>query len=161
MFLATSLVLRLPSPKFKRYLIGSGCSALLVSGHKTLHCKTTKDGDRVSFYDRAINGVTFGLIMVQMKEVYTLHQAEMILVQYVNRVRRPFGIAYNISMNIEKQNGVVTLTDYWQDDEGMDWKIKGYTNGKTISLLYVRNISNAPVKEHDDFLNGFRFSRIS
>jgi hypothetical protein len=92
-----------------------------------------------------------------MKEVYTLHQAELILVQYINRVRRPFGIAYNISMNIEKANGIVTLSDYWQDEEGTDWKIKGYTNGKIIALLYVRNISNAPVKEHDDFLNGFRF----
>jgi hypothetical protein len=65
MFLATSLVLRLSNPKFKRYLIGSGCSALLVSGNKTLHCKSTKDGDRVSFYDHTVNAVTFGLITVQ------------------------------------------------------------------------------------------------
>ncbi|HUC82128.1 MAG TPA: hypothetical protein VMR70_14585 [Flavisolibacter sp.] len=160
-FLATSLVLRLSHPKFKRYFIGSGSSALLVAGNKTLHCKTTKDGDRISFYDQTVQGVTYGLVLVQMKEVYTLQQAENILVQYINRVRRPFGIAYNISMHIEKKNGIVTLTDYWQDEEGKDWKIKGYTNGKTVSLLYVRNISNAPVKEHDDFLNGFRFSRIS
>ena len=161
MLLATSLVLRLSTPKFKRYLIGNGCSALLVSGNKTLHCKTTSEGDRVSFYDQTVNDVTFGLIMVQMKEVYTLHQAETILVQYCNRVRRPFDIAFNLSMHIEKQDGVVTLADYWQDDFGTDWKIKGYTNGKIVALLYVKNISNAPVKEHDDFLNGFHFPQFS
>ena len=161
MFLATSLVLRIPKPKFKRYLIGSGYSALLVSGHNTLHYKTTKEGDRVRFYDHEVDNVTYGLITVHMKELYTLHQAENILVQYINRLRRPFGIAYNISMEIEKNKGMITICDYWQDDNGCDWKIKGYTNGKIIGLLYVKNISSSPVKEHDDFLNGFRISNFS
>jgi hypothetical protein len=161
MFLATSLVLRITTPKFKRYLTGNGCSALLVSGNNTLHFKHTKDGDRVYFYDHTITGVTYGLIMVQMKELYTLHQAENILVQYINRVRRPLYIAHNTGMEIEKKNGVITISDYWQDETGTDWKIKGYTNGKTIAVLYVKNIGSSPVMEHDDFLNGFRFSNFS
>jgi len=161
MFLATSLVLRLSTPRFKRYLIGSGCSSLLISGNNTLHWKYTKDGDRVYFYDQAVAGVTYGLVMVQMKEVFTMRQAEAILVQYVNRMRKPFQIMYNISMTIAAKDGIVTLSDYWQDEQGIDWKIQGYTNGKTIAVLYVKNIAEAPVKEHDAFLQGFKFSRIS
>ena len=162
MFLATSLVLRIANPKFKRYLIGkAGCSAVLVAGNNTLHYKRTKEGDLVYFYDHTIDGVTYGLITVQMKDIYTLHQAENILVQYINRIRNPFRIAFNISMQLEKSDGMISLSDYWQDEAGMDWKIKGYTNGKTLAVLYVRNINESPVAEHDQFLNGFRFSQFS
>ena len=96
-----------------------------------------------------------------MKELYTLHQAENILAQYINRLRRPFGIAYNICMQIEKEDGIITVEDYWQDDAGTDWKLNGYTNGKTIAVLYVKNIGTSSVAEHDAFLNGFRFSKFS
>ncbi|HYO21655.1 MAG TPA: hypothetical protein VER36_04570 [Flavisolibacter sp.] len=161
MFLATSLVLRITTPKFKRYLLANGCSVLLVSGNRTLHFKHTRDGERVYFYDHAVAGVTYGLIMVHMKELYTLHQAENILVQYINRMRRPLRIAYNVAMQIEKKKGVITICDYWQDEAGHDWKIKGYTNGKTIAVLYVKNIGESPVNEHDGFINGFRFPNFS
>jgi hypothetical protein len=159
MFLATSLMLRIASPKFKRYLIGqSGCTSLLLSGGNQLHIKHTKEGDVIYFNDSYIESVTFGMICVRMKQVYSLHQAETILVQYINRVRKPLSIAYTLSMEVEKGDGQITITDYWQDSEGTDWKIRGYTNGKAVAVLYVKNVTEAPVKEHDTFLNGFRFS---
>jgi hypothetical protein len=159
MFLATSLMLRIPNPKFKRYLIGqSGCASLLISANNQLHIKHTKDGDVIYFNDTSVGGVTYGLICVHMKQLSTLPQAEKILVQYINRVRRPLGIAYNILMEAEKAAGQTTITDYWQDEQGVDWKIKGYTNGKTVAVLYVKNVTEAAVKEHEAFLNGFRFS---
>lgn len=162
LFLATSLALRLPQSKFRRFLLGAtGCSTYLVSGNNTVHFKHTKDGDRVYFYDHTVSGVTFGFICVQMKDVFTLRQAENILVQYINRVRKPFQIAVNISMEIEKKGHLITINDYWQDEAGLDWKVKGYTNGKTVAVLYVKNISSSFVEEHDRFLNGFKFSNIS
>jgi hypothetical protein len=66
----------------------------------------------------------------------------------------------NASMEIEKNNSLLTITDYWQDKAGIDWKVKGYTNGKVLSLLYVKNISNATVRAHDTYLDGFRFSAV-
>ncbi|RYZ24872.1 MAG: hypothetical protein EOO10_19720 [Chitinophagaceae bacterium] len=162
LLLATSLVFRISKPKFKRFLLGAtGCSTYLVSGNNTVHFKHTKDGDRVYFYDQALNSVTFGFICVQMKEVFTVRQAENILVQYINRVRKPFQITVNIAMEIEKKGNIITISDYWQDENGFDWKVKGYTNGKTVAVLYVKNISNSMVEEHDRFLNGFKFSNIS
>ena len=162
LLLASGFTLRIPKKKFKRYLLGApGCSTYLVTGNTTVHFKHTKDGDRVYFYDQCVDGVTFGFISVQMKEVYTLQQAENILVQYINRVRKPFHIAVNIAKEIEKKEHQVTINDYWQDEMGTDWKIKGYTNGKTIAVLYVKNISDSLVDEQDTFLNGFKFSRFS
>lgn len=158
LFLATSLVLRIPKPKFKRYIIGnSGCSSFLPNDRNLLHIQRTKDGDRIYFNESNLRNVTYGLITVQMKDVFTLKQAEEILVQYINRCRKPFGISYNISMQVENAAGKIVITDYWQDEKSIDWKVKGYTDGKTLALLYVKNITNAPVKDHDDFLNSFRF----
>ena len=162
MFLATSLILRIASPKFKRYVIGkSGCTSLLLSDGNELHCKHTKEGDVIYFNDASVDDVTYGLICVRMKQVYALQQTETILVQYINRARKPLHIAYNISMEVEKTASQITITDYWQDNEGIDWKIKGYTNGKTVAILYVKNVTQAAVKEHDAFLNGFRFYQSS
>ena len=162
LLLASGLAFRIPKQKFKRYLLGAtGCSTYLVSGNSTVHFKHTKDGDRVYFYDQCVDGITYGFISVQMKEVFTLQQAENILVQYINRVRKPFHIAVNISMEIEKKDNLITINDYWQDEQGTDWKIKGYTNGKTIAVLYVKNITDCLVDEQDTFLNGFKFSSFS
>lgn len=159
MFLATSLVLRIPAPKFQRYLIGqSNCSSLLATGGNTLHINYTKEGDKIYFNEQIVEETTYGLICAQMQGVHTLSKAEILLVQYINRVRQPFDIAFNISMEIERANQKIVITDYWQDKKGIDWKIKGYTDGKTVAVLYVKNISDAPVKEHDAFLNSFQFS---
>lgn len=158
-FLATSLVLRIPAPRFRRYLIGqSGCSCLLFATGKTLHIKNTADGDRIYFNDHTVGAVTYGFVCVQMRELYTLPQAEIILIQYINKMRKPLDIAYNICMEVNKGASRITISDYWQDNTGVDWKIKGLTNGKTVAVMYVKNIADAVVKEHDAFLNGFRFS---
>ncbi len=89
LFLATSLVLRATTPGFKRYIICPGCSTLLNSGARTLHVRHTKDGDRLFFNEYAEDGVIYGMICIEMKEVYALEQAENILVHYMNRVRKP------------------------------------------------------------------------
>lgn len=158
MFLATSLVLRVTTPRFKRYLICPGCSTLLNSGAKSLHVRYTRDGDKLLFNSYTADGVTYGTICVQMRQRCNLQRAERILVNFMNRVRKPMHIRFNTSMEVDNQGNLLTISDYWQDSEGIDWKVKGYTDGKVLSFLYVKNINDTAVKSHDAFLNGFRFS---
>ena len=160
-FLATSFVLRISNLRFRRYMICNGCSTLLHSGAKTLQVRHTKDGDKLYFNEYTEDGVTYGLICVQMPVFYAMDEAERILVQYVNRVRKPLHISHSLMMEAERMPKMTTLTDYWQDNAGHDWKIKGYTNGKIVSLLYVKNIADTTVKNHDAYLEGFRFSFVS
>ncbi len=157
-FLATSLVLRATGPRFKRYLICPGCSTFLNSSARNLQVRHTKDGDKLFFNEYAEDGVTYGTICVQMREEYSLEEAERILVHYLNRVRKPMHIACNFSMDVKTEDQQLTITDYWQDLAGIDWKVKGYTNGKMVGVLYVKNITDTTVNNHDAFLNGFRFS---
>lgn len=155
---ATSLAWRISAPKFKRYIIGkTGCTSLLHSAETTLHIQNTQHGERVYFYEHNVNGVVYGLITVTMTECFTLHEAETVLGHYLNRIRKPFGIEFNVKMERDRDDDTITLTDYWQDEEGTDWKVKGHTNGAVIAVLYVKNIGQASAKEHDAYLNGFRF----
>ena len=158
-YLASSFTRLTATPKFSRYLIGrSGCSSLLLNGQPTLHYKLTTESERVYFYEHNVNGVTYGLITVNMKNSHALPQAENILVQYLNRIRKPFGIVCNLAMDITQTIDAVELSDYWQDECGADWKIKGLCNGKVLAVLYVKNINRCRVAEHDTYLDGFRFS---
>lgn len=158
LFLATGLVLRATNTRYKRYNVCPGCSTLLHSGSRTLHTRFTKDGDKIYFNDHEANGVTYGMVCIQMTDMHTLLQAKKILIQYINKARRPMQIAYNVAMEIKVEAGGLSITDYWQDNDGIDWKIKGYTNGKVVALLYAKNITDAAVKSLDTYLDGFRFS---
>lgn len=159
MFLATSLVLRISSQKRSRYLIGSsGASCLLFTVAKKFSIKYTREGDRIYFNEYTDSKVTYGVICIDMKNLYNLGQAENILGQYINKIRKPFKISHNVSIEIKRKPALRSATDYWQDEAGKDWKITGYTNGKIVAVLYVKNITATTVKEHDAFLNGFKFS---
>ena len=48
---------------------------------------------------------------------------------------------------------------YWQDCSKKDWKVKGYTDGKTLAVLYVKNIGHVDVKKQDLFLDSFHFGQ--
>jgi hypothetical protein len=47
------------------------------------------------------------------------------------------------------------VVDYWQDEDEMDWKVKGYTDGQIIAVLYVKNINQSTVEQQDLFLDSF------
>lgn len=158
LFLATSIVLRVASPRLRRYIVCQGCSTLLHAGTKRLQVHRTNDGDKLYFNEYASDGVTYGIICVQMKQVYTLEKTEAILKQFMKRAQKPMHINCHSSMELECGKQHLSITDYWQDKAGIDWKVKGYTNGKILSLLYVKNITDTSVSSHDAYLNGFRFS---
>jgi hypothetical protein len=61
---------------------------------------------------------------------------------------------------VDTANGYVrSYSDYWQDADGIDWKAKGWTNGQTLAVLYVKNINEVPVERQDFFLDSFEFPK--
>lgn len=158
MLLASQLTGRGTVPKFRRYLVGkTGASCLLLSGQPRFHIHRTADGDTVHFYEEEIDGVTFGLVVVQMSTSHPLPKAETILLNYLTRIRKPFGIACNAGTETERRADAVSLCDYWRHENGSDWKVRGCTNGRLLSVAYVKNVGDAAVSDHDAFLNGLRF----
>jgi hypothetical protein len=162
LFLATSLVIRFSSSKrIKLQFIGdTGCSALLSSEHK-LDVALTDSGDQLYFHEFRDKGVTYGMICVKMNDEYTLTDAEDMLRSYIDKLRGPFYILHNTGIHDDadwNSEASKTIVDYWQDSYKKDWKVKGYTNGKTLVVMYVKNIGHVDVKKQDLFLDSFHFS---
>jgi hypothetical protein len=164
LFLATSLVIRLSSPKkIKLQFIGnSGCSALLSSDNK-VESAFTQSGDQLYFHEFKDRNVTYGMICIDMNQQYSLVEAEEMLRSYVDKLRRPLYILHNTGIHEDadwNSETSTTIVDYWQDYSKKDWKVKGYTNGKTLAVLYVKNIGHADVKSQDLFLDSFHFNAV-
>lgn len=101
------------------------------------------------------------MICVDMNQQYSLTEAGEMLQSYIDRLRGPFYILHNTGIHDEadwNSETSKTIVDYWQDYRKKDWKVKGYTNGKTLAVLYVKNIGNVDVKKQDLFLDSFHFN---
>jgi hypothetical protein len=159
--LATSFVLRLStSRKFKSYIIGNtGCSALMFTNNfkKTV----TPSGDQFYFNEFSEKNVTYGIICIRLKQEYEISETAEMLSSYMNKLRAPYFILHNTGLSTAHDwNNLssIVMEDYWQDGSHHDWKVKGYADGKTMAILYVKNIGHVEVKKQDLFLDGFHFN---
>lgn len=162
--LATSFLLRLsPKRKIKNQFIGNtGCSALIASDDE-LETSTTTSGDQLYFHEFKEKTVRYGMICVELQNEYFIEDAEKMLSTYIDQLKSAFSIRHNIGIDRDADWNCETsrtIVDYWQDDQKKDWKVKGYTNGKTLAVLYVKNIGNADVTRQDYFLDSFHFNSV-
>ena len=161
LFLATSFIFRLSSSqKVKNQIIGTtGCSALLAS--EELDISKTESGDKLYFHEFREKRVSYGMICVEMNEEYNLDESIEMLRAYVEKLRGPLYILHNTGIQEDSDwnsDQSRTIVDYWQDCDKKDWKVKGYTNGKILAVLYVKNISHVEVGRQDLFLDSFHFN---
>ena len=118
------------------------------------------DHDILYFNEFDEKEVSYGIICIELREEVELEDAENVMRSYINKLRGPFFILHNTGLQKDTDwNSVASrsVSDYWQDGEGCDWKVKGYTNGRFLSLLYVRNISKLEVTRQELFLDSFHF----
>jgi hypothetical protein len=160
-FLASSFVLRLSAPgSLRNKEIGNtGCSALFFPD-QDINCGHTGCADQLYVSRLSRKEVSYGMICIHLHEAHDLATATDMLAAYLNKLQEHFSILHStglhqaVDWNTASSKAVV---DYWQDRDQKDWKVKGYTNGKTIAVLYVKNIGQADIKSQDLFLDGFHF----
>jgi hypothetical protein len=165
LLIATSFLFRLSSNrKVKSHVIGdTGCSALLATEDE-LDYSLTSSGDKLFFHEFKEGKVTYGLICVQMSQEYSLTEAEKMLNAYIDQLKGPLYILHNTGIHQDvdwNSESSRTIIDYWQDVQKKDWKVKGYTNGKILAVLYVKNIGHADVTNQDHFLDSFHFNAVA
>lgn len=151
---------RLKSPRFRnRKIANTGCIAFLP---KDIPFKTKKtpDGGLFCCTEFIHEEITYGVICISLDKELSLNKARKILAAYMKKLHGPFFIFHSIGLTRDADwNSSVTcaLVDYWQDAGGADWKIKGYTDGKSIGILYLKNIAKTDVVLQDKFLDSFHF----
>jgi len=149
--------------KFTPYFIGkTGASVVLPSNFSGFDRTNTSHRDTFYLGECFADKVGYGVLYIDLQDEYSIEDAETMLMYYISRLQEPFGIAHNTGIGYCISNeGMIErrkLVDYWQDDRGHDWKLKGYTNGKYIAVLYVQNISEIEVEKQDFFLDSLSFS---
>ncbi|HVG41767.1 MAG TPA: hypothetical protein VM888_09165 [Chitinophagaceae bacterium] len=147
----------------KGYNIGnSGCRVPLFTDKKLLTRARTKSGDVMHFGEIKDGAVTYGLITIQMHK-RCKQQDEKILADFMNSLHSSMNIKHNTGLEyrfIKKENkSVKGIADYWQDEHGADWKVKGWTNGKCFGFLYVKNITALSAFKTDNYLDSFTFPK--
>jgi hypothetical protein len=160
--LMTSFAVRLsPAKKLKNYKIGdTGCTALLFPGNHGFDRTTTTTGDLMYFHESRKDDATYGIICIQLLEKYGKEEASHMLSSYIGKLKEPFSILHQTGIQDDMDwntDDSITFVDYWQDQDQKDWKVKGYTNGEVMAILYVQNISHVAASQLDHFLDSFHF----
>jgi hypothetical protein len=157
LLLTASLVWIKSARKFKRTLIGSrGSSLEFAPGVEFEH--TIHEGDELYFAEHQDKFITYGVLVAHLQQELCQEDARTVLRSYLNRLRKPFKAPHNTGI-IDCSAGTINLVDYWQDEDSVDWKLKAYSDGRTMAILYVKNINDSEVEKQEAFLNSFRFGK--
>jgi hypothetical protein len=124
--------------------------------------KKTPAGDRMYVSEWNKKDVTYGVISIKLKNRFSqLTEAENVLIRFMQQLQPAFAIQHSTGAAIE--NDVVqtrtAVVDYWQDADRRDWKVKGWTDGVTLAVYYIKNIGRIPVQQEERFLNSASFHR--
>ncbi|MCL5073002.1 MAG: hypothetical protein M1308_19250 [Actinobacteria bacterium] len=106
----------------------------------------------------------FGLICVKFfsKLEGTDSEKEDLLINYLDFLKTAFKIkesaGYGKGHSLESCPSAKGVIDYWEDEKGQKWQIKGWINEEYLSVLYIYGKLEYPnFNIANMFLNGFRF----
>ena len=108
------------------------------------------------------NDVLYGVICIKLLEaVNDLTKAEELVSDYLDYLKLNFEIkksaGYGKGHHLNNNETTRGMIDYWEDAQKNNWKVKAWTDGKYIGVLYAHSVKELPETKVDVFLNGFRF----
>lgn len=145
----------------KKYVISSsGCSAYFFCA-PSFESSKSEDSSTVYSGECMNDSVSYGIICVKLlNPLADLTMAEDLLIAYSDYLKSSFSIikaiGYGKGHRLNNNENTRGIIDYWEDDEGDQWKIKGWTDGKYIGFLYAYSHKILPETKVNVFLEGFR-----
>jgi hypothetical protein len=150
------------SQSLKKYPIGtSGCSAYFYCDPGTFEMSYSDDSSKVYTAECNNDGTGYGVICVKLSvPASDLTAAEDVLVNYLDYLKTSFKIVsaagYGKGHRLKDREDTRGIIDYWVDEEKENWKIKGWTDGKFIAVLYAYTKKELPETKVNVFLDSYR-----
>ncbi len=141
----------------------SGCSAYFFCDPSgTFNTEKSPDSSDVFTGECTDDSISYGVICVRLKDqISDLKVSEDMLVSYLDYLKGSLNITsaagYGKGHRLKNSGDTRGMIDYWKDKDGLNWKIKGWTNGKYICVLYVYTKSEVPETKANVFLDGLLF----
>jgi len=159
-------VLLLHAQSFKKVQIkdsqnDSGCS---LYSWCDFQFKTELSQDSSLVFESECNkdGLNYGVIGIKLRgAIGDLDQAQETLIRYLDYLKTNFKITksagYGKGHRLNNNENTRGIIDYWEDNDKNNWKVKGWTNGKYIAVLYGYSAKELPESILNVYLDGFRF----
>ena len=141
---------------------GTGCTVAVYCFPGRFDAYDLEDGSTV-YADECTKGdVVYGINCVKLKKpVMDLAAAEDTVIALLDFMKLDFGIVrakgYDKGHKLQKDDNTRGVYDTWEDAEKHKWKIKAWTNGNFICVLYMHSGKELPDKKTEVFLEGLRF----
>jgi hypothetical protein len=147
--------------QLKKYAIGgSGCFAYFYCDPGPFEEKYSEDSSIVyTAQCTASDSTTYGIICVKLTSpIPDLSIAENLLVSYLDYLKKAFEIVsfagYGRGHRLKGREDTRGIIDYWKDEAKSNWKVKGWTDGKIISVLFANGKNELPETKVNIFLDG-------
>jgi hypothetical protein len=162
-FLAAAFSSALETSTPLKITIGAPGCTLTVHKPPTVHRIETQEGYPAYIGQSMINEATYGFATVILPSMITGHDdLQKRLYTLLEDVYSSFRIVYGTGLSYgythPGDDRIFGFTEYWQDKGGLDWKVKAWTNGQVMTVLYIRNIGDVKLKDQDSYLDGISFS---
>jgi hypothetical protein len=140
----------------------TGCTVQVYCFPGRFDAYDLEDGSTVFADDCEKEEVTYGIYCVKLKTpLANLDAAEDTAISYLDFLKLDYGIVsakgYDKGHRLNKNENTRGVFDTWEDADKHKWKIKAWTNGKFICVLYMHSGKELPDKKTTVFLEGLRF----
>jgi hypothetical protein len=144
----------------RKYPIGnSGCSAYFYCNPGDFNLSYSEDSSQVYTAECKKDSTGYGVICVKLAQtVLDIAEAENLLVQYLDFLKTSLNITssagYGKGHRLRGNENIHGIVDYWKDIDNGKWKVKGWTDGKYIVVLYANSRKELSEEKSDIFLDG-------
>ena len=145
----------------KKYAISnSGCSIYSYC-EAEYDIKKSEDSSLVFTGECSVAGITYGVICVKLENPLTdLTMAEDLLIAYLDYLKSNFDIkkaaGYGKGHRLNNNENTRGIIDYWEDKELNKWKIKAWTDGRFIGVMFAYDKQELPETNVNVFLDSFQ-----
>lgn len=143
----------------------SGCAMYIYCDIYLFDESKSPDSSVVYTGECTNDDVIYGTICVKLiSPRNNLDKAEELLTAYLNFLKTSFKITraagYGKGHRLNNNENTRGLLDYWEDTEKRNWKVKGWTDGKFIGVMYAYSRKELPEQKVNIFLDGFRLPEV-